>query len=79
MRTAEPRPTGQTSIASLLPRRPAPGIRILVTSRPYPGIPTDVSPDHPIRHSDVKHLSRSDQAQQIELAAKRELAEHLGQ
>ena len=69
-------PAGQTSIASLLPRRPPTGTRILVTSRPHPGIPTDV-PDHPLRHSHVEQLSRSDQARRIELAAKHELTAHL--
>ena len=70
-------PIGQTSIASLLPRRPPPGTRILLTSRAHPGIPGDVSPDHPLRRCRVVQLSRSDQAQEIEFAAKQELTEHL--
>ncbi|MEU7815679.1 hypothetical protein [Pseudonocardia sp. NPDC049154] len=41
--------THQRSIASLLPRRPVPGLRIVVTSRPDPELPSDVPVDHPLR------------------------------
>ena len=35
-------PRGRPSIASLLPRRPPPGARFIITSRPDPGLPDDV-------------------------------------
>jgi len=70
-------PDGPTSIASVLPRRPPRGLRVLVTSRPHPGIPLDVKQDHPLRGCTVVKLTRSDRAQQIEQEAKLELSEHL--
>ncbi|PZS39482.1 MAG: hypothetical protein DLM62_08050 [Pseudonocardiales bacterium] len=40
---------GRRSIAALLPRQPAPGLHVLVASRPHPPI-SDVFPgDHPLR------------------------------
>ncbi|GII67262.1 hypothetical protein Skr01_73470 [Sphaerisporangium krabiense] len=44
------------SIASLLPRDPPEGVRVLVTGRPHPGIPTDVRDDHPLRHCRTRLL-----------------------
>jgi hypothetical protein len=69
-------PVGRTSIASLLPRRPPPGLRVLVTSRPNPGIPSDVPGDHPLRGCRVKELSPSGQAKNIKDMANAELEEH---
>ena len=40
---------GRPSIASLLPRRPPSGVRVIVTSRPDPGLPDDVPAGHPLR------------------------------
>ncbi|MFJ7999838.1 trypsin-like peptidase domain-containing protein [Streptomyces sp. NPDC096310] len=45
------------SIASLLPRRLPPNVRVLVTSRPGPGVPPDVPSDHPLRGCEVVRLS----------------------
>ena len=45
------------SIASLLPRRPPDNLRVLVMSRPHPGIPGDVDGDHPLRTSRVRVLT----------------------
>jgi hypothetical protein len=42
-------PRGRPSIASLLPRHPSPGARFIITSRPDPGLPDDVSSGHPLR------------------------------
>ena len=39
------------SITALLPARPAPGLRIIVSGRPDPPIPADVPDDHPLRDS----------------------------
>ncbi|MEU4685915.1 trypsin-like peptidase domain-containing protein [Streptomyces xinghaiensis] len=41
------------SIASLLPSRPPPQVRVLVTSRPNPGLPQDVPGGHPLRNPAV--------------------------
>ncbi len=70
-------PSGSSSIAALLPEAPPPGVRILVTSRPLPGLPSDVPGSHPLRFCAVRHLVPSQHAQYLEIEAKRELAEHL--
>ncbi|MEV6828014.1 hypothetical protein [Amycolatopsis sp. NPDC051102] len=48
----EDRGTGQAggarSIAALLPRNPVDGLRIIVTGRPNPGIPSVLPDDHPL-------------------------------
>jgi tetratricopeptide (TPR) repeat protein len=44
------------SIASLLPERPPPNLRVLVTSRSHPGVPSDVKSDHPLRGCTVSTL-----------------------
>jgi len=40
--------SGRPSIASLLPRRPPDGVRVLVTSRAQLPLPADVAEDHPL-------------------------------
>ena len=72
-----PPPAGPSSIASLLPAALPAGVRVLVTSRPYPGLPGDVPGSHPLRNCTVRHLTRSPYAQHLEIEAKRELANHL--
>ena len=69
--------SGKPSIASLLPRRPAGNVRVLVTSRPHPGIPDDVPGGHPLRHCVPRQLDPSPFAHHIEVAAKNELMEQL--
>ncbi|MFI1953390.1 trypsin-like peptidase domain-containing protein [Streptomyces xinghaiensis] len=50
--SARPGGTGP-SIASLLPPRLPPQVRVLVTSRPNPGLPQDVPGGHPLRNPAV--------------------------
>jgi len=69
--------SGKPSIASLLPKRPSDAVRVLVTSRPYPGVPGDVPADHPLRHCRPRSLTRSPFAHDLEVGAKRELLEQL--
>jgi len=69
--------SGLPSIASLLPARPPEAVRVLVTSRPHPGIPDDVGGDHPLRHCQPRLLTPSRAAQHIEVVAKDELFEQL--
>jgi hypothetical protein len=69
--------SGKPSIASLLPRRPPEGVRVLVTSRPHPGIPNDVPADHFLRHCRLRRLTPSPLAQDVKVEAKRELFEQL--
>jgi RNA polymerase sigma factor (sigma-70 family) len=64
---------GLPSIASLLPRRPEHGLRVIVSGRPNPEIPGDVPGDHPLRHCSVQHLAVSPHASDIERLAKDEL------
>lgn len=62
------------SIASLLPRRPPAGVRVLVASRPLPDLPGDVPMDHPLRRTRPRQLDSSPHARDVEFAARNELA-----
>ena len=64
---------GLPSIASLLPRHPDDGLRVIVTGRPHPTVPDDVVSDHPLRVCRVRHLAISEHATDIERLAKEEL------
>lgn len=64
---------GMPSIASLLPRHPVEGLRVIVSGRPDPEIPDDVPDDHPLRHCAVRPLAPSVHARDIERVAKEEL------
>ncbi|GHE27417.1 trypsin-like peptidase domain-containing protein [Streptomyces capitiformicae] len=68
----EPGGTG-TSIASLLPERLPPNLRVLVTSRPSPGIPPDIKGSHPLRQCPPVELSATDAARHTEYEAKYDL------
>jgi tetratricopeptide (TPR) repeat protein len=63
------------SIASLLPRRPPPGVRVLVASREHPPLPDDVPGNHPLRTTTPRMLTHSPHARDVEIAAKNELAQ----
>ncbi len=69
--------SGRPSIAALLPKRPPGAVRVLITSRPHPGIPGDVPADHPLRRCQPRRLAPSPFAQEVEVEAKRELLEQL--
>jgi hypothetical protein len=66
-------PKGRPSIASLLPRRPPPGARFIITSRPDPGLPDDVPSGHPLRTCIPRHLMVSWVAEDVGRRAKQEL------
>ena len=68
---------GKQSIASLLPRRPVAGLRVIVTSRPNRDLPNDVPSDHPLRRCVPRPISPSAHARNEEDDAKRELARQL--
>lgn len=62
------------SIAALLPAHPPAGMRIIVSGRPDPPIPTDVPDDHPLRDTaTVRLLARSERADVVRQDAEREL------
>ncbi|MEW2427829.1 trypsin-like peptidase domain-containing protein [Micromonospora sp. NPDC047644] len=65
------------SIASLLPPRPGPGLKVIVSGRPHPPIPADVPDDHPLRRCRVVELTPSPHAEGIAREATRELGRHL--
>lgn len=65
---------GRPSIASLLPRRLPPAVRVVVASRPHPELPDDVVGDHPLRTVEPRVLSVSPYAKNLEGEAKRELS-----
>jgi Trypsin-like peptidase domain len=69
--------SGKPSIASLLPKRPPDAVRVLVFSRPSPGIPGDVPGDHPLRRCTPRPLAPSPYAEDVRLEAKQELLEQL--
>lgn len=69
--------SGLPSIASLLPRHPDPAVRILVTSRPHPGIPDDVPAGHPLRQCERYQLAPSSLARDIQYEARTELMARL--
>jgi hypothetical protein len=69
--------TQEPSIAALLPRHPPPGMSVLVTSRPDRQLPRDVPPDHPLQRCARHWLPVSPHARDVELFARRELAERL--
>jgi hypothetical protein len=64
---------GLPSIASLLPRRPPSGVRIIVTSRPDPGLPDDVLSGHPLRTCTPRRLPVSWVAEDLARRASQEL------
>jgi hypothetical protein len=62
------------SVAALLPRDPAHGLRVIVSARPDPPVPADVPADHPLRDPGiVRSLSRSQRAEVIRADAERGL------
>lgn len=72
-----PAASGLPSIASLLPRNPDPVARILITSRPHPGLPSDVPDGHPLRHCERYELAPSSLARDIQYEARNELLHRL--
>ncbi len=74
---AAPPSRGWPSIASLLPYRLPPGVRVIVTSRPDPGLPDDMPPGHPLLECTPRHLPASRVAQDREPRAKQELRDLL--
>jgi hypothetical protein len=68
---------GRPSIASLLPRRPPAGVRIVVTSRADPGLPDDVPAGHPLRTCIPRRLPVSWVAEDLALRARQELRDLL--
>ncbi|MFE9968703.1 trypsin-like peptidase domain-containing protein [Streptomyces sp. NPDC005525] len=65
------------SVASLLPERLPPNVRVLVTSRTSPGLPGDVSGAHPLRHCRVVKLSATEGARHTEYEARFDLGRAL--
>ncbi|MEV5731307.1 hypothetical protein AB0N50_36955 [Streptomyces pharetrae] len=69
--------SGVPSIASLLPRTPVEGLKIVVSSRPDPAVAADLPADHPLRRCPVRRLAVSGYATGLEHLARRELDELL--
>ncbi|MFE1835726.1 trypsin-like peptidase domain-containing protein [Streptomyces sviceus] len=61
------------SIASLLPERLPPNVRVLVTGRPSPDLPLDVPGGHPLHDCRVLELTATETARHTERRAKLEL------
>ncbi len=65
---------GRQSVASMLPKDPASGLKVFVSARPNPRLPRDVPADHPLRDDQVMHaLHRSRHALVVRDAAELEL------
>ncbi|MFY1686712.1 trypsin-like peptidase domain-containing protein [Plantactinospora sp. WMMB782] len=69
--------SGLASIASLLPKFVEDGLRVVVSSRPSPEIPSDVPADHPLRSCARRMLEVSPYATETARLAQRELDELL--
>ncbi|MCW6006436.1 hypothetical protein K1W54_17910 [Micromonospora sp. CPCC 205371] len=67
----------RASIAKLLPKHPAEGLRIILAGRPHPPIPDDVDADHPLRTCRIRRLSPSPHARAIEHDATHQLRQLL--
>ncbi|WP_345542111.1 hypothetical protein [Phytohabitans rumicis] len=68
---------GLSSIAACLPKRPPPGLRVIVAGRPDPPIPADVDADHPLQSCRIRWLTVSSHATRVTELAQRELDEVL--
>ncbi|MEV7331431.1 hypothetical protein [Micromonospora sp. NPDC093244] len=69
--------SGIPSVASLLPRHPPAGLRVIVASRPLGQLPDDVAEDHPLRHCSVRALEPSPYARDLRRRATLELRQLL--
>ncbi|MFF5809189.1 hypothetical protein [Streptomyces sp. NPDC012746] len=70
---AEPR-DGGWSIAAMLPKELPPGMRVVVSGRRNPPLPSDVPPDHPLRDpAIVRRLTASPEARVIRDMVKNDL------
>ena len=69
--------SGLPSIASLLPKKPPPGLKVMVAGRPDPTLPADLAADHPLRSCRPWQLSVSPHATDIERVSRAELMELL--
>ncbi|MEV4512590.1 hypothetical protein AB0K00_26925 [Dactylosporangium sp. NPDC049525] len=69
--------SGMPSIASLLPRDCRDGLRVIVSGRPHPDLPTDLDLDHPLRGCTHRMLHPSSHASRIAERAQFELGELL--
>lgn len=65
------------SIAYALPRRLPKGVRVIVSSRPYPMLPPDVPGDHPLRYCERRTLEPSPHATRIRDDAAYEIGRQL--
>jgi hypothetical protein len=62
------------SVAALLPRHLPENLKVVVTGRPNPELPFDVSDDHPLREPEVaRQLEPSPAAQVVRAEMEREL------
>ena len=66
------------SIASILPKQPPPGLKVLVSSRNHPPLARDVPPDHPLRTCRVLRLANSPVARDMRDTATVEIDTMLG-
>jgi hypothetical protein len=67
------RESGRPSVAALLPSQASGRAHVLVTSRPHPGLPDDVHPDHPLRRVQPFVLAPSSYAEALAQRAMQEL------
>ncbi|GGM16224.1 trypsin-like peptidase domain-containing protein [Dactylosporangium sucinum] len=66
------------SIASLLPNRRPGAVKVMVTSRPHPGLPADVEDGHPLRQCQARQLEPSPHAVDVQNRTLFELRQRLG-
>lgn len=66
-------PPGSISVAGLLPEALGDRTHVLVSSRPYPDLPSDVLPEHPLRRTPCVPLAQSDDARHLADLARQEI------
>ena len=63
-------------IAAQLPKRPPPGVKVIVTSREHPKLPPDyLDDDHPLLRCRIRNLEPSEEALEVQRRAEWELRE----
>jgi WD40 repeat protein len=69
------RPPGTPSVAALLPPQAGGRAHVLVSSRPYPELPADLPPGHPLTHTQPVEIEPFEGGRKLAELARQEIAE----
>ena len=67
------RPPGLPSVAALLPAGAGGRVHVLVSSRPYPELPADITVGHPLRHALPVLVEPFSAARELAVLARQEI------